>query len=57
MHCQEEGCIALYIPDDINLEIGEDVQPNTFRIEAEYGHSLIIDPSFWETHPCKVIVR
>ena len=28
-----------------NLEVGGDVQPNTSRFEAVYGHSLIINPS------------
>ena len=33
-----------------------DVQPNTSRFEAVYGHSLIIDPSlgmYQEIHPCR----
>ena len=30
------------IPDD--QEVGGDVQPSTCRLEAVYGHSLIINP-------------
>ena len=33
-----------------------DVQPNTSRFEAVYGHSLIINPSlgmYQEKHPCR----
>ena len=59
VHCREEGCIGLYIPDDReisqgprdvprdisraegNLEVGGDVQPNTFWVKPVYGHSLI----------------
>ena len=40
-----------------NLEVGGDVQPNTSRFEAVYGHSLIINPSlgmYQEIHPCRV---
>ena len=39
-----------------NLEVGGDVQPNTSRFEAVYGHSLIINPSlgmYQEIHPSK----
>ena len=39
-----------------NLEVGGDVQPNTSRFEAVYGHSLIINPSlgmYQEIHPCR----
>ena len=76
VHCREEGCIELYIPDDQeisqemsrgrspgdisraegNLEVGGDVQPNTSRFEAVYGHFLIINPSlgiYQEIHPCR----
>ena len=74
VHCREEGCIGLYIPDDReisqgprdvprdisraegNLEVGGDVQPNTSRLEAVYGHSLIINPyqgMYQEIHPCR----
>ena len=38
-----------------NLEVGGDVQPNTSRLEAVYGHSLIINPyqgMYQEIHPC-----
>ena len=38
------------------LEVGEDVQPNTSRLEAVYGHSLIINPyqgMCQEIHPCR----
>ena len=37
-----------------NLEVGGDVQPNTSRLEAVYGHSLIINPyqgMYQEIHP------
>ena len=27
-----------------NVEVGGDVQPNTYRLEAVYSHSLIINP-------------
>ena len=40
-----------------NLEVGGDVQPNSSRFEAVYGHSLIIKPSlgmYQEIHPCRV---
>ena len=50
VHCLEEGCIGLYIP-----EVGGDVQPNTSRLETVYGHSLIIDlyqGMYQEIHPC-----
>ena len=70
VHCREDGCIGLYIPDDQeisrgprdvpraegNLEVGGDVQPNSSRFEAVYGHSLIINPSlgmYQEIHPCR----
>ena len=72
VHCREEGCIGLYIPDDQeisrgprdvprakpegNLEVGGDVQPNISRLEAVYGHSLIINPyqgMYQEIHPCR----
>ena len=39
-----------------NLEVGGDVQPNSSRFEAVYGHSLIINPSlgmYQEIHPCR----
>ena len=39
-----------------NLEVGGDVQPNTSRFEAVYGHSLIINSSlgmYQEIHPCR----
>ena len=39
-----------------NLEVGGDIQPNTSRFEAVYGHSLIINPSlgmYQEIHPCR----
>ena len=39
-----------------NLEVGGDVQPNTSRLEAVYGHSLIINPyqgMYQEIHPCR----
>ena len=59
IHCREEGCIT---DTDIsraegNLKVGGDVQPNTSRFEAVYGHSLIINPSlgmYQEIHPCRV---
>ena len=38
-----------------NLEVGGDVQPNSSRFKAVYGHSLIINPSlgmYQEIHPC-----
>ena len=38
-----------------NLEVGGDVQPNISRLEAVYGHSLIINPyqgMYQEIHPC-----
>ena len=38
-----------------NLEGGGDVQPNISRLEAVYGHSLIINPyqgMYQEIHPC-----
>ena len=41
-----------------NLEVGGDVQPNTSRFEAVYGHSLIINPSlgmYQEIHHCKTV--
>ena len=41
-----------------NLEVGGDVQPNSSRFEAVYGHSLIINPSlgmYQEIHPCKAM--
>ena len=49
VHCREEGCIGLYIPDDQEISQGKsrgrrDVQPNISRLEAVYGHSLIINP-------------
>ena len=70
VHCLKSGWIGLYIPDnqeitrgprDIsraegNLEVGGDVQPNSSRFEAEYSHSLIINPSlgmYQEIHPCR----
>ena len=37
-----------------NLEVGGDVQPNISRLEAVYGHSLIINPyqgMYQEIHP------
>ena len=37
-------------------EVGGDVQPNSSRFEAVYGHSLIINPSlgmYQEIHPSK----
>ena len=40
-----------------NLEVGGDVQTNSSRFEAVYGHSLIINPSqgiYQEIHPCRV---
>ena len=40
-----------------NLEVGGDVQPNASRLEAVYGHSLIINPSlgmYQEIHPYEV---
>ena len=39
-----------------NLEVGGDVQPNSSRFEAVYGHSLIINPflgMYQEIHPCR----
>ena len=39
-----------------NLEVGGDVQPNISRLEAVYGHSLIINPyqgMYQEIHPCR----
>ena len=41
-----------------NLEVGGDVQPNTSRLEAVYGHSLIINPylgMYQEIHPCRAV--
>ena len=41
-----------------NLEVGGDVQPNTSRFEAWYGHSLIINPSlgmYQEIHPYRAM--
>ena len=38
-----------------NLEVGGDVQPNISRLEAVYGHYLIINPYqgiYQEIHPC-----
>ena len=35
-----------------------DVQPNTSRLQAVYGHSLIINPylgRYQEIHPCRVV--
>ena len=53
--CQEEGSIGLYIPDGQEISRGPrkiilhctmyNVQPNTSRLEAVYGHYLIIIPS------------
>ena len=48
------------VPRDIsgaegNLKVGGDVQPNTSRLEAVYGHSLIINSyqgMYQEIHPC-----
>ena len=60
----------MYIPDDQEISRGPretsqgqreisrsegDVQPNSSRFEAVYGHSLIINPSlgmYQEIHPC-----
>ena len=72
VHCLKSGWIGLYIPDhqemsrgrsprDIsraegNLEVGGDVQPKSSRLEAVYGHSLVINPSlrmYQEIHPCR----
>ena len=41
-----------------NLEVGGDVQTNSSRFEAVYGHSLIINPSqgmYQEIHPCNSV--
>ena len=41
-----------------NLEVRGDVKPNTSRLEALYGHSLIINPSLGmsqEIHPYDAI--
>ena len=38
-----------------NLKVGGHVFPNTSRLEAVYGHSLIINPyqgMYQEIHPC-----
>ena len=68
VHCREEGCIGLYIPDDQeisrgprdisraegNLEVGGGVQPNSSRFEAVYGYILSsLIPPFQEIHPCR----
>ena len=55
VNCQEEGCNGLHIPDnqeiswgqkpEENLMVGGDTQPNAYRLEAVYGHSLILNPS------------
>ena len=39
-----------------NLEVGGDVQPNSSRFGAVYGHSLIINPflgMYHEIHPLR----
>ena len=41
-----------------NLEVGGDVQPNKSRLEAVYGHSLIINPSlgmYQKLHPYRTM--
>ena len=50
VYCQEEGRSSATTETDLprpqrNLVIGGDVQPNTSRLEAVYGNSLIINPS------------
>ena len=50
-------------PSDIsnaegNLNVIGDVQPNISRLDAVYGHSLVINPSlgiYQEIHPCGAI--